>query len=256
MRLRSEASSDLQDWTKKIAENLGFDGDYSYLSSPNFVYVRIGRAEAKMSNWDGMVRMFLWLAALMVVPYSLHFGSAKVGPPGVAMCGLAFVISGLGLICRAYLDSGFDSRVMGQLKLKARATALAPEELACEAIVALWAIQNRPFLSTSRVMWGNPFALDNNMKLGVGESLARALRLIAELPPSQRNSWVQRSYYYKLVDQAAIEAEAYRDAWFRTVKIPTFVCGVIFRLSGAVGLFLIAYPFLKGITEALVARYR
>lgn len=224
---------------------------------PHRIYVRIGKAEATMANWDGPLRLFCWLAMVFSFVVGAHLENMKVLPVGVGFCLGTFIVSGLGLFFRAQLDSGFESRVKQQLELRAKARAVNLDELAVEAIVALWAIQKRPFFSTLAKMWVNPFALDNNINLGVGDPIRRALKLLHEMPPASGQGfagWSQRNYYDQLVEAAANRAETFRKAWFRTVAIPTFVCTFLFRMTGVVGAFLIAYPFLKEILHSMAYR--
>lgn len=242
-------SIDLKEVVSDIAKALDVSHDIHI--TPNRIWVRIGDAEAAMQNWDAYPRLFLWIGALSAVPLAFHVESLNFARSGLGVCTTAFIVSGLGLICRAHLDSGFESRVKIQLDLRAKAKAVDMEELAAEAIVALWAIQNRPWLSTFRKMHVNPFALDNNINLGVADPLRRALKLVAETKAGDRGSWTQRNYYDQLVEGAATRAEAFRKAWFRTVAIPTWICRFVFPASGFIGFLALIYPYVQSVLNSM-----
>lgn len=253
------ARVNLREVTRDVAGTLlpNNEDDWSLWIVPYRIYVRIGKAEATMANWDGPLRLFVWMAMVFSLVIGWHLENMKVLPVGVGFCLGAFIVSGLGLFFRAQLDSGFESRVKQQLELRAKAKAVNLDELAVEAIVALWAIQKRPFLSTLAKMWVNPWALDNNINLGVGDPIRRALKLLHEMPPAPGSAiagWSQRNYYDQLVEAAANRAEIFRKAWFRTVVVPTFACTFLFRMTGVGGAFLIAYPFLKEILHSIAYR--
>jgi hypothetical protein len=181
------------------------------------------------------------------VPLAFWVEELRPATAGLGLCITAFVIAGLGVISRAQLDSGFESRVKVQLDLRAKAKAVEMPELAVEAIVALWAIQNRPWLSTLRKMYVNPLALDNNINQGVADPIRRALALIAETKPKDYDSWIKRNYYDQLISGAETRAETFRSAWFRTVWLPTWVCRFVCGASGSIGVLVFVYPYVAAL---------